>query len=212
VVAPLIFLLLVANTINIGADLGAMGASVHLLTGFSPLLGAMLMGVGSMLLQVFVPYSRYVSILKWLTLAVFSYVAIPFAVTDPWPEVILSIVVPRISLSSDYITAFVAVLGTTISPYLFFWQSSQEVEERGLKRKMRSSAFAIALKRSTRGTNPSEYFASEQYCLQASSQASVRTERSRSHCRVLAAAMNAAVSEATTTPASGTTPAFCSNA
>jgi NRAMP (natural resistance-associated macrophage protein)-like metal ion transporter len=126
---PLMFLLVVANTINIGADLGAMGAALRLLIGGAPVWYTLLFGVGSLLLQVFVPYKRYVRILKWLTLAVFSYVATAFAVAIPWGEVALHTLLPSVSLSSEYIIAIVAVLGTTISPYLFFWQASQEVEE-----------------------------------------------------------------------------------
>ena len=126
---PLVFLLVVANTINIGADLGAMGAALHLLIGGTTVWYTVLFGLVSLLLQVFIPYKRYVGILKWLTLAVFSYVATVFAVSIPWGEVALRTLLPHVTLSSEYITAIVAVLGTTISPYLFFWQASQEVEE-----------------------------------------------------------------------------------
>jgi NRAMP (natural resistance-associated macrophage protein)-like metal ion transporter len=126
---PLVLLLVVANTINIGADLGAMGAALHLLVSGNAVWYTLAFGVVSLLLQVFIPYKRYVRVLKWLTLAIFSYVATAFAVSIPWGEVLLRTIVPRISLSSEYITGVVAVLGTTISPYLFFWQASQEVEE-----------------------------------------------------------------------------------
>ena len=126
---PLVLLLLVANTINIGADLGAMGAAVHLLLGGQVVWYTALFGVVSLLLQVFVPYSRYVRFLKWLTLALFAYVATAFTVAVPWGEVLLATLLPRVRLSSESITAVVAVLGTTISPYLFFWQASQEVED-----------------------------------------------------------------------------------
>ena len=126
---PLVVLLVVANTINIGADLGAMGAALHLLIGGTTVWYTVLFGVMSLLLQVFIPYKRYVGILKWLTLAVLSYVATVFAVSVPWGEVALRTLLPHVTLSSEYITAIVAVLGTTISPYLFFWQASQEVEE-----------------------------------------------------------------------------------
>ena len=142
--APLILLLLVANTINIGADLGAMGASLHLLVGGSALWGAVGFGLVSMLLQIFVPYSSYVSILKWLTLAVFAYVAIPFAIDVPWREVVLETIVPHLSFTPEYLTAFVAVIGTTISPYLFFWQASQEVED------LRAAPAELPLKRARR--------------------------------------------------------------
>jgi Mn2+/Fe2+ NRAMP family transporter len=83
----------------------------------------------SLLLQVFTPYQRYVRILKWLTLALLAYVATVFVVHIPWGEVLMSTLVPQMSWKREYITTIVAVFGTTISPYLFFWQASQEVEE-----------------------------------------------------------------------------------
>jgi Mn2+/Fe2+ NRAMP family transporter len=85
--------------------------------------------VVSLLLQVFVPYHRYVKILKWLCLALFAYVAVVFAVDIPWRDVAVRTLVPHLSLRSGYVTAVVAIFGTTISPYLFFWQASQEVED-----------------------------------------------------------------------------------
>ena len=126
---PLVLLLLVANTVNIGADLGAMGAAVRLLIGGHLAVYIVGFGVVSVLLQVFVPYHRYVRWLKWLTLALFSYVATAFAVPVPWGEVLHATLLPRVEWSAHSITAVVAVLGTTISPYLFFWQASQEVED-----------------------------------------------------------------------------------
>jgi Mn2+/Fe2+ NRAMP family transporter len=83
----------------------------------------------SVLLQVFVPYRRYVHVLKWLTLVLFAYVATVFVVQVPWQTVVTRMIFPHWSWKSDYVTTVVAVLGTTISPYLFFWQASQEVEE-----------------------------------------------------------------------------------
>jgi Mn2+/Fe2+ NRAMP family transporter len=129
VVRTLVALLALANTINIGADLSAMGAAVQLLVGGSPALSSALLGLGSMLLLVFVPYRRYVVVMKWLTLAVLAYVATAFAVEVPWAEVLRATLWPRLAITPETITAVVAVLGTTISPYLFFWQASQEVEE-----------------------------------------------------------------------------------
>jgi len=81
------------------------------------------------LLQMFIPYSRYVRILKWLTLALLAYVATAFVVHIPWTQVLINTVLPHLSWKPEYITTVVAVFGTTISPYLFFWQASQEVEE-----------------------------------------------------------------------------------
>ena len=131
--APLLYfvvgLLLVANVINIGADLGAMGAALRLLIGGPMLLYVALFAAATVLLEVFVRYSRYVSILKWLTLSLFAYVAVVFVVGVPWRQVALELVVPHITFSGDYLTVLVAILGTTISPYLFFWQAEQEVEE-----------------------------------------------------------------------------------
>jgi NRAMP (natural resistance-associated macrophage protein)-like metal ion transporter len=125
----LVLLLVAANTINLGADLGAMAAALKLLVGGPSLLYVAAFGIVSLLLEVFVRYSRYVSVLKWLTLSLFAYVAVAFVVHVPWTTVGYRLVVPQISFRADYLTAIVAVLGTTISPYLFFWQAEEEVEE-----------------------------------------------------------------------------------
>jgi NRAMP (natural resistance-associated macrophage protein)-like metal ion transporter len=131
---PVIFLLFVANTINIGADIAAMGASAKLLIGGPALLYAVIFALVSVVLEVFVCYHRYAPWLKWMTMALFAYVATVFAVHIPWGDVLLATIRPSITFSSDYLTALIAVLGTTISPYLFFWQASQEVEDlRGSK-------------------------------------------------------------------------------
>ena len=122
-------LLLIANTINIAADLAAMGDALKLLTGGPIHLYALGFGIVSLLLQIFIPYERYVRVLKWLTLALLAYVATVFFIHIPWPKVFTGTVLPHLSLKSEYVTTVVAVFGTTISPYLFFWQASQEVEE-----------------------------------------------------------------------------------
>jgi NRAMP (natural resistance-associated macrophage protein)-like metal ion transporter len=124
----LVALLVIANTLNIGADLGAMAAALRLLISGPAVLYVVLFAVASVSLQVLVHYSRYVEILKWLTLALFAYVATAFTVHVPWRAVAIELVLPRLSFDTDHITAIVAVFGTTISPYLFFWQASQEVE------------------------------------------------------------------------------------
>ena len=129
VLYSLVSLLLIANTINIGADLGAMAAALNLLVGGPTLLYVAAFGIVSVLLEVFVRYSRYVSVLKWLTLSLFAYVGTAFIVDVPWSTVAESIAIPKITLDVGYLTVVVAVLGTTISPYLFFWQASEEVEE-----------------------------------------------------------------------------------
>jgi Mn2+/Fe2+ NRAMP family transporter len=125
----LVGLLLVANTINLGADLGAMGAALKLLIGGPQLLYVAGFGVFSVLLEVFMRYSRYVSVLKWLSLSLFAYVATLFSVHVNWGDVGYHLFVPDISLKGTYLTVVVAVFGTTISPYLFFWQAGEEVED-----------------------------------------------------------------------------------
>jgi NRAMP (natural resistance-associated macrophage protein)-like metal ion transporter len=122
-------LLLVANTINVGADLAAMGDALKLVVGGPGKLYAVGFGLVSVLLQVFIPYSRYVRVLKWLTLALLAYVATVFFVHIPWTHLFTKALLPQLSWQPAYITTIVAVFGTTISPYLFFWQASQEVEE-----------------------------------------------------------------------------------
>ena len=129
IVYSLVFLLVAANTINLGADLGAMAASLKLLIGGPSLLYVALFGITIVLLETFVRYARYVSVLKWLTLSLFAYVGVAMVVHVPWGQVGHHLVVPDISFKSDYLTAVVAILGTTISPYLFFWQAEEEVEE-----------------------------------------------------------------------------------
>ena len=122
-------LLLIANTINIAADVAAMAAALKLMVGGFTHLYVIGFGVVSLLLQIFIPYRRYVRILKWLTLALLAYVATAFVVHIPWTQVLINTVLPHLSWKPEYITTVVAVFGTTISPYLFFWQASQEVEE-----------------------------------------------------------------------------------
>jgi NRAMP (natural resistance-associated macrophage protein)-like metal ion transporter len=129
VATGLVFLLFVANTINIGADLSAMGAAVKLLVGGGQHWFTAMFAIVSLLAVVFIPYSRYVSVLKWLTFSLFAYVGIVFTVHIDWPKVALGAVWPQFKLDSDTLTLIVAIFGTTISPYLFFWQSSQEVED-----------------------------------------------------------------------------------
>jgi Mn2+/Fe2+ NRAMP family transporter len=120
---------MVANTINIAADIAAMGEATHLLLGGSPHFYSIGFGLLCLVLQVFVPYQTYVRYLKWLTLALLSYVAVAFTIQVPWPEVARRTFWPHLSLDNDTITIIVAVLGTTISPYLFFWQAAQEMED-----------------------------------------------------------------------------------
>jgi NRAMP (natural resistance-associated macrophage protein)-like metal ion transporter len=128
IVAVLVALLFVANTINIGADLAAMGDAAELMAGGGAHFFTIAFAIVSLLLQLFVPYKRYSNILKWLTLTLLAYVALLFIVKVEWASAGLGLIVPTIS-GKDGLTMVVAIFGTTISPYLFFWQSSQEVEE-----------------------------------------------------------------------------------
>lgn len=129
VLQGVVLLLLVANTLNIAADVAAMGEVAELVTGFNRHLMTTLFVFGTLLLQVFVPYHRYVFFLKWLTLSLLAYAAVLFTVHVPWGQVALRTVWPRFTLNSEAAAVIVAVFGTTISPYLFFWQASEEVED-----------------------------------------------------------------------------------
>ncbi|WPP03533.1 Nramp family divalent metal transporter [Methylocella tundrae] len=124
-----VLLLLVANVANLGADLGAMGSAVQLLAGGPALVYTIMLAGLCVLLEVFMSYATYASVLKWLTLTLFSYVVVVFAVDVPWGAALKATFVPEIVFNSQHAMAVVAVLGTTISPYLFFWQAAQEVEE-----------------------------------------------------------------------------------
>src|SRR3954469_9271961 len=128
-VLGLIFLLVAANTFNIAADIAAMGESLSLVIGGLDHEHALIFAATSTLLQVFVPYRRYAPVLKFMTLTLFAYVATALTVDIPWSKALLAAIWPRPTISADYLLMLVAVLGTTISPYLFFWQASQEVEE-----------------------------------------------------------------------------------
>jgi Mn2+/Fe2+ NRAMP family transporter len=134
IVWSLVGLLVFANTLNLGADMGAMGAALKLVIGGPALVYTAGFGLLSALLEIFVRYARYVPFLKWLTLSLFAYVGVALVVGVPWLTVLQSLAVPHISLSPGYLTVVVAVLGTTISPYLFFWQAEEEVEDMKAKR------------------------------------------------------------------------------
>ncbi len=125
----MVSLLLVANVINLGADLSAMGAALTLLIGGNGALYTLLFGIACIVLEVGLSYPRYASILKWTTLSLFTYVAVVMVAKVPWTHALRSLVVPELQFNVAYATAFVAILGTTISPYLFFWQAGQEIEE-----------------------------------------------------------------------------------
>jgi NRAMP (natural resistance-associated macrophage protein)-like metal ion transporter len=128
VVWSLVVLLFVANTINIAADLGAMADAVKLLIGGPAFVYVILLGTISVLAQVFFEYKRYVGILKWLTLVLFAYVIALAVVKVPWVEALEGLLIPKIQWNAAFLTTLVAIFGTTISPYLFVWQSSEEAE------------------------------------------------------------------------------------
>jgi NRAMP (natural resistance-associated macrophage protein)-like metal ion transporter len=130
---PLLYFVLVAmsaaNIFNLGADIGAMGASLALIVPLKVLVLTVTLGIISLIAVLFIPYSTYAKYLKWLTLSLFSYVGVVFFVHVPWPSVLRATLIPHVALTKEFLMALIAVLGTTISPYLFFWQASQEVEE-----------------------------------------------------------------------------------
>lgn len=129
VLYPLILLLFIANTINIGADIGAIVASLQLLAPVNFYLGVIGLTAFMVLLEVIVPYHRYAKILKWLTVSLMAYVVTGFIIRPDWLKILKNLAVPHISFNASFLAALVAVMGTTISPYLFFWQASEEVEE-----------------------------------------------------------------------------------
>ena len=124
----IVALLLIANTLNLGADLGAMGAALQLLIGGPPHLYVVCFAVGCALLETFSRYERYVHFMKWTAVSLLTYVATAFVVHVPWRQVVHDTFLPNFLPSTDYVVTIVAVLGTTITPYCFFWQSSQEAE------------------------------------------------------------------------------------
>ena len=129
VLKGVVALLLVANTLNIAADLAAMGEVAELVSSINRHLMTVCFVMGTLLLQVFIPYHRYVFFLKWLTLCLLAYAAVLFTVKVPWGQVALRTVWPQFKWNSATATVVVGVFGTTISPYLFFWQASEEIEE-----------------------------------------------------------------------------------
>jgi NRAMP (natural resistance-associated macrophage protein)-like metal ion transporter len=128
-VQALVGLLFIANTINIGADVSAMGAAAGMLVGGGRHIFTVIFALLSLLAVVLIPYHRYVGVLKWLTFSLFAYVGIVFTVHIDWAAVALGAMLPKFDKTGDMLTLIVAIFGTTISPYLFFWQSAQEVED-----------------------------------------------------------------------------------
>jgi NRAMP (natural resistance-associated macrophage protein)-like metal ion transporter len=122
-------LLLFANIVNLGADLSAMGAVMQMLVGGEVVAYTLGFGLLCVLLEIFLNYRRYAAVLKFTTLSLFAYVAVVFAVHLPWQQALRGVLVPHVEWTAAFATGFVAILGTTISPYLFFWQAAQEIEE-----------------------------------------------------------------------------------
>jgi NRAMP (natural resistance-associated macrophage protein)-like metal ion transporter len=135
---PTAALLFVANTINVGADLSAMGDALMLLLGGPSTLYAAVFGAASVFAIIFMSYKHYVRVLKWLTLVLFAYVATLFATKIPWGEALRGVFIPSISWSEAFFTTLVAIFGTTVSPYLFFWQAAQEAEDQRVNKRARS--------------------------------------------------------------------------
>lgn len=134
VLKGVVVLLLIANTLNIAADVAAMGEVAELVSGADRHLMTAVFVAVTLLLQIFVPYHRYVFFLKWLTLSLLAYAAVLFTVNVPWAEVALRTAWPKLTLNFNTATMVVGVFGTTISPYLFFWQASEEVEDMHARR------------------------------------------------------------------------------
>ena len=122
-------LLLVANVINLGADLSAMGAAVQMLLGGPIAAYTIGFGMLCLLLEIFLDYRTYAAVLKFTTLSLFAYVAVVLTVNVPWGQALQALLIPHVEWTAAFATGFVAILGTTISPYLFFWQAAQEIEE-----------------------------------------------------------------------------------
>lgn len=129
VVAMIVILLVVANVVNIGADIGAMAASLKMLVNINFIIAAVIFSALIILLEIWVPYEKYAQVLKWLSLVLFAYIITAVIIHPSWLNVAKNLVIPRIHFSKEYIFAMIAFFGTTITPYLFFWQASEEVEE-----------------------------------------------------------------------------------
>jgi len=140
-----VFLLIFANVVNIGADIGAMAASARLLIKLPFVWWTLFFTTAIVLLELLIPYKKYAKILKWLCLSLFAYVITTFIVSMPWSTVARATFVPHFKLNRDFIALFVALLGTTISPYLFFWEPSQETEEEIVHRWRKPTSELVAL-------------------------------------------------------------------
>jgi Mn2+/Fe2+ NRAMP family transporter len=129
VLYPILFLLVVSSTINLGADVTAMGIAVKMLAGGPMLVYAIVLGVILALAEIFIPYSKYQTVLKWLTAVLLAYIVVLFFADVKWGEALKGTFIPRLKWDAAYFSILTALLGTTISPFLFFWQAAQETEE-----------------------------------------------------------------------------------
>jgi len=146
-------LLLIANTLNLAADIAAMGEALRLVVGGAGLVYVVAFGVLCLTAEIAIPYHLYARYLKALTLVLFAYVVTAFSVRIPWSEVLGATFLPRLSVSRDFTLTLVAIFGTTISPYMFFWQASLEAEERKLRSKANGAAYAakrLSVRQATR--------------------------------------------------------------
>jgi NRAMP (natural resistance-associated macrophage protein)-like metal ion transporter len=141
----IIGLLLIANTLNIAADIAAMGDALRLVAGGPMLVYIALFGIGCLAAEILIPYHTYSGYLKTLTLVLFAYVATAFTIRIPWGQVVVATFVPRLTWDRDFMLMLVAIFGTTISPYMFFWQASLEAEGRKLRSKAATASAAAAL-------------------------------------------------------------------
>lgn len=129
IVMGAVLLLIIANVVNIAADIGAMAASIRLFGNISFPLLAVIIALVVVLMEIFIPYDKYVKVLKWLTIVLLGYIICGFIVHPDWVQILKSSIVPQFQFSRGFIFAVIAFFGTTITPYLFFWQTSEEVEE-----------------------------------------------------------------------------------
>ena len=132
IVAGIVLLLIIANVANIGANLGEMAASLKMLTGVNLYLAAIIFALAIISMEIFFQYHIYARVLKWLTISVLAYIFAGFMAHPDWREVFRYAFIPNIELNRNYMFALIAIFGTTITPYLFFWQASEEVEENKL--------------------------------------------------------------------------------
>ncbi|MDP1884505.1 MAG: divalent metal cation transporter [Candidatus Moranbacteria bacterium] len=137
IVGAAVALLIIANVVNIGADLGAMASALQMLAHVNFYVGAIFFALLTIIFEIFIGYHLYVKFLKWLAISVVAYVITGFIINPEWMDVFSSMFIPKIALSKEYVFAMIAVFGTSITPYLFFWQTSEEVEEGKLRLKLR---------------------------------------------------------------------------